>query len=98
MFFLKRGDDAGGDVGNLRIGQRGFAALQLDFDQQGIFAGRNIFAAEEIGGFDGSNFGNIESRDGSGDVGKAACRRKAAARNRARRRESAEWAGSGANF
>jgi len=67
---LKGGDDARGDIGNLRVGQGGFTALQLDFYKQRIFAGRNIFAAEEIGGFDGRNFGNVESGDGARDVGK----------------------------
>jgi len=67
---LKSGHDARGDIGNLRVSKGGFTALQFDFDEQRIFSGWNIFAAKEIGGFDGRNFGNVERSDGASDVGK----------------------------
>ena len=68
--FFEHGDDARGDVVDLRVGEGGFAALQRDFYQQRVFAGGDIFAAEEVGGFDGRNFGNVERGDGASDIGK----------------------------
>ena len=41
------------------------------FTSREYFPVGNIFAAEEVGGFDGSDFRNIQRRDGLGDVGKA---------------------------
>ena len=64
---LEGGDDFLREVGDLGVGERGFATLEGHADHQRIFSGRNIFAAEQVGGFDGRNFGNVESANGVGD-------------------------------
>src|SRR4029077_10421850 len=64
-------DDARGDVVDLRVGERAFAALERKFYEQRVLSGWHIFATEQVGGFDGSDFGNVEGRDGFGNVGKA---------------------------
>src|SRR5947209_8713844 len=59
------------EVINLRVHQRSFAALEGDANQQRIFSRGNILAAEEIEGFDGSNFRDVKRADGFGNLRKS---------------------------
>ena len=63
------GDDFCREIGDLGVGEGRFAALESDAYHERIFSGGNIFAAEEVGGFDGSYFGNVEAANRIGDVG-----------------------------
>src|SRR6266571_1579174 len=58
--FFKCSNDFSRVIGDLSVGQRGVAALERDAHEQRIFSGRNIFTAKKIGGFDGSDFANVE--------------------------------------
>jgi len=53
-------DDFAGVFGDLHISQSSFAALESYSYHQGIFADRNIFAPEQVAGFDRINLWNIQ--------------------------------------
>ncbi len=68
IFFEGRNDFAAG-IADLRFGESCFAALKRDSNEQRILSSGNILAAEKIRRFDGSNFGNIQSANGLGNIG-----------------------------
>src|ERR1700730_13155902 len=68
--LFKSRDNSGREIVGLCIGQRGFAALESDADKERVFSCGDIFAAEEIGCFDGGDFGDVERADRFDDVGK----------------------------
>src|SRR5579859_2247257 len=66
--FFEGGDDSRGKVGELGFGEGGVAALERHADQQGVLPGGDVFAAEEVNGFDRSDFVNSESAKSAGYV------------------------------
>ena len=61
---------------DLRVHQRGFAALEGYPNEQGVFSCRNILPTEKVDGFDGTDFwdaeranrfGNLRERDSVGE-------------------------------
>src|SRR6266852_6752403 len=68
---FKSCDDFAGVIGDLRVSQGGFAALESYSDHQRIFSCRNIFAAKQVGGFDRSNFRNVQRANRPDDIGES---------------------------
>ncbi len=54
----------------MSFSQRGFAALEDDSHQEREFSRGDVFAAEEVGGFDGNDFRNVQRLDGLLHLGK----------------------------
>src|SRR2546429_2111622 len=60
LAMFENGNDFVLEMIDLRVGQRGFAALESDSNQQGILPGRNIFTAEQVDGLNRSNLLDVK--------------------------------------
>ena len=67
--FFQGGDDSGREFVDLGFGQGGFAALKDYAHEEREFPRRDVFAAEEVGGFDGNDFRNAQRLDGLPHLG-----------------------------
>ena len=58
--LFENGNNLFGELVDLAFGQGGFAALECNPYEQGVFSGGDIFPAEQIDGFRGSDLRNVE--------------------------------------
>src|SRR5208283_2920014 len=56
----ERGDDARGEIVELRVGERSFRALKFHADHERKLSSRHLAAAEQVGGFDAFDFSDLQ--------------------------------------